>query len=141
LALGVAVLATVVTVTGLALGLHPFSGSDSGDGTLAFVGGATSVRISGTLQPGPLGTEIRMQVSGVRSGTLCRVFLRRRDGARSFAGTFRYRDGDESSEAVLSSGLDVSRVSAVGVVAGNRTFIAPIGGEPVAETLEYERKT
>lgn len=140
LALGVAVVA-VVALAGLALGLHSFSGSDAASGRLAFAGGAGAVKISGTLQPGPLGTQIRMQVSGVRSGTLCRVFLRRRGGARSFAGTFRYRYGSEASEAVLSSGLDVSRADAVGVLVGGHTFIAPIGGEPVAETLEYREKT
>ena len=66
-----------------------------------------------------------MYVSGIRSGTLCRVFLRGPHGARVPAGTFRYRWGDDS-EAVLSSALDLSRTRAIGVRAGNRTFVAPV---------------
>ena len=62
---------------------------------------------------------------GVRSGTLCRVFLRGANGARVPAGTFRYRYGDDS-QAVLSSALDLSRTAAIGVRAGSRTFIAPV---------------
>jgi len=133
LALGGAIAALVALTAVLAL--PSLSTYEGGDG---------AVVIAGTLQPGPLGTEIRMQVSGVRSGTLCRVFLRRRGGARAFAGSFRYRDGSgggERSEAVLSSGLDLSRADAVGVVAAGRTFIAPIGSEPAAETFEYQEKT
>jgi hypothetical protein len=41
------------------------------------------------------------------------------------AGTFRYRWGDDST-AVLSSALDLSRTRAIGVHAGNRTFVAPV---------------
>ena len=76
------------------------------------------MQISAALEPRPFGTQIRMQVSGVRSGTLCRVFLRRADGARVAAGTFTYRYGGDS-EAVLSSALDLSRAEAIGVRAGN----------------------
>ena len=47
-------------------------------------------------EPHAFGTEIHMYVQGVRSGTLCRVFLRGADGARISAGTFRYRWGDDS---------------------------------------------
>ena len=66
-----------------------------------------------------------MYVKGVRSGTLCRVYLRGPRGERVPAGTFTYRWGDDS-EAVLSSALDLSRTRAIGVHAGNRTFVAPV---------------
>jgi hypothetical protein len=43
------------------------------------------------------------------------------------AGTFRYRWGADES-AVLSAALDLSRAKALVVHAGNRTFVAPLGG-------------
>jgi Putative zinc-finger len=84
------------------------------------------IRIAATLQPRAFGTQIEMYVSGMRSGTLCRVFLRSPNGARVSAGTFRYRYGG-NSEAVLSSALDLSRTEGVGVQAGTHTFIEPLG--------------
>lgn len=93
---------------------------------IAFHDVPKGVEIAATLQPHAFGTEIQMYVSGVRSGTLCRVFLRGEDGRRYPAGSFRYRWG-EDSEAMLSSALDLSRTSAIGVRAGNRTFVAPVG--------------
>jgi hypothetical protein len=83
------------------------------------------VQIYATLEPHAYGTEIRMYVKGVRSGTLCRVYLRGPHGERVPAGTFTYRWGDDST-AVLSSALDLSRTRAIGVHAGNRTFVAPV---------------
>jgi hypothetical protein len=91
------------------------------------------MRITATLEPHAFGTEIQMYVSGVRSGTLCRVFLRGPNGARVPAGTFRYRYGDDS-QAVLSSALDLSRTEAIGVRAGNRTFIAPVNQSDAANS-------
>jgi putative zinc finger protein len=83
------------------------------------------ITIDATLEPHAYGTEIRMYVHGIRSGTLCRVYLRGPHGVRVPAGTFRYRWGDDST-AVLSSALDLSRTRAIGVRAGNRTFVAPV---------------
>ena len=83
------------------------------------------IKIDAALQPHAFGTEIHMYVSGVRSGTLCRVFLRGADGRNYPAGSFRYRWGDDS-DAVLSSALDLSRTRAIGVHAGGRTFVAPV---------------
>ncbi len=83
------------------------------------------VKIDATLEPHAYGTEIRMYVRGMRSGTLCRVYLRGPHGERVPAGTFRYRWGDDST-AVLSSALDLSRTRAIAVRAGNRTFVAPV---------------
>jgi hypothetical protein len=83
------------------------------------------VKIYATLEPHSYGTEIHMYVKGVRSGTLCHVYLRGPRGERVPAGTFTYRWGDDS-DAVLSSALDLSRTRAIGVRAGNRTFVAPV---------------
>lgn len=83
------------------------------------------VKIYATLEPHAYGTEIRMYVHGVESGTLCRVALRGPKGVTYPAGTFRYRWGDDS-DAVLSSALDLSRTRAVVVHAGRQTFVAPV---------------
>jgi hypothetical protein len=98
------------------------------------------IHIDAALQPHAFGTEIRMYVSGVRSGTLCRVFLRGADGRRYPAGSFRYRWGDDS-KAVLSSALDLSRTRAIGVRAGDRTFVAPVSrGGPTASVLQLNQE-
>lgn len=83
------------------------------------------VKIGATLEPQAFGTEIHMYVKGIRSGTLCQVFMRGPTGTIS-AGTFRYRWGGNSS-AVLTAALDLSRAEALVVHAGSRTFVAPIG--------------
>ncbi len=89
------------------------------------------INIYATLEPHAYGTEIRMYVHGVASGTLCTVSLRGPHGVSYPAGTFRYRWG-EDSEAVLSSALDLSRTRAISVRAGNRTFVAPVGRASIA---------
>lgn len=89
------------------------------------------VKIYATLEPHAYGTEIRMYVHGVESGTLCRVALRGPKGVTYPAGTFRYRWGDDS-DAVLSSALDLSRTRAVVVHAGRQTFVAPVNPAPAA---------
>ena len=86
------------------------------------------VHISASLVPHSYGTEIHMYVRGVRSGTLCQVFLRGPNGERVSAGTFTYRWGDDS-DAVLSAALDLSRTRAIAVRAGNRTFTAPVDAQ------------
>lgn len=107
---------------------------------VSFTAVPPGVRISAALEPRPFGTQIRMQVSGISSGTLCRVFLRREDGTRVPAGTFRYRYGGDS-EAVLSSALDLSRADVIGVKAGRRTFTAPIAHSPAtAATADGEHE-
>jgi hypothetical protein len=83
------------------------------------------VHMGATLEPHAFGTEIHMYVKGIRSGTLCRVFLRDSHGAVASAGTFRYRWGDDS-EAVLSSAMDLSSATAIEVHAGGRTYVAPV---------------
>jgi hypothetical protein len=98
------------------------------------------VAIDATLEPHAYGTEIRMYVHGVASGTLCTVSLKGPGGVSYPAGTFRYRWG-EDSEAVLSSALDLSRTRAVVVQAGKRTFVAPLGRAPIAANTQLEEET
>jgi hypothetical protein len=132
--LGFAGIATAAAVAVLAIAILPAGGNgESGEGPeqrISFNGGdlPTGVKIDAMLQPHSFGTEIHMYVTGVRSGTLCRVFLRGPDGRRYPAGSFRYRWGDDS-EAVLSSALDLSRTNAIEVHAGARIFIAPVSAD------------
>jgi hypothetical protein len=109
----------------LALVLLPGGGEASPEQHVEFASLPAGMRISATLEPHAYGTEIRMYVHGVRSGTLCTVFLRGPRGETVPAGTFRYRYGADS-DAQLSSALDLSRTEAIGVRAGDRTFIAPV---------------
>ncbi len=120
--------ATVAAAALLAFAVLP--GEDDGGGgpvqLVEFASASGEVEISAALEPHAFGTEIHMYVTGVRSGTLCRVFLRDRSGRNFSAGSFRYRWGDDS-DAVLSSALDLSRTRAIGVHAGGRTYVAPVG--------------
>lgn len=79
------------------------------------------MKISAKLIPDAFGTEIHMYVKGVSSGTLCRVYLRSRDGQTLSAGTFRYRWG-EDSYPILSSALDLSKTAAMEIRVGDRTY-------------------
>lgn len=98
------------------------------------------VSIDATLEPHAFGTEIRMYVHGIASGTLCTVSLQGPGGVSYPAGTFRYRWG-EDSEAVLSSALDLSRTRAVVVHAGKRTFVAPLGRAAIAANTQLEEES
>jgi Putative zinc-finger len=117
--------AAVAATAVLALVVLPGDGGGNPEQRVEFASLPAGVKIDATLQPHAYGTEIHMYVSGIRSGTLCRVFLRGPHGARVPAGSFRYRWGEDST-AVLSSALDLSRTRAIGVRAGNRTFVAPV---------------
>jgi hypothetical protein len=117
---GAAVAAAVLAIVVL-----PSGGSGSPEQHVEFGTLPDGIKIYATLEPHAYGTEIHMYVKGVRSGTLCHVYLRGPRGERVPAGTFTYRWGDDST-AVLSSALDLSRTRAIGVRAGNRTFVAPV---------------
>jgi len=123
LALGGAAAALAVA---LALFVLPTGGDGGGPVQHVEFGSVPAgVKIYATLEPHAYGTEVRVYVKGVRSGTLCRVYLQGPRGEKVPAGTFRYRWGEDST-AVLSSALDLSRTRAIGVRAGNRTFVAPV---------------
>jgi len=125
----------------LALVILPGGGGSEPQQHVRFGSLPAGVEIGAMLEPHAYGTEIHMYVSGVRSGTLCRVFLRAADGTRYPAGSFRYRWGDDS-DAILSSALDLSRTAAIGVHAGDKTFIAPVDRSAAAiETRPEEEPT
>jgi len=124
----------------LALAILPSGSGGAPEQHVEFASLPPGVKIGATLEPHGYGTEIRMYVSGVRSGTLCRVFLTAPDGARYSAGSFRYRWGDES-EAELSSALDLSRTAEIGVHAGGQTFTAPVDGATATNNNTEEDAT
>jgi hypothetical protein len=118
--------ATAAVAAVLALIVLPIDGGENSPvQEVHFASLPNGVSIKATLEPHAFGTEIHMYVGGIRSGTLCRVFLRDADGQTFSAGSFRYRWGDDS-EAELSSALDLSQAAAIGVHAGGRTFVAPV---------------
>ncbi len=117
--------AAAVAAAVLAIVILPGGGGGDPEQHVEFGALPGGIKIYATLQPHAYGTEIHMYVKGVRSGTLCQVYLRGPHGEKVPAGTFRYRWGDDSN-AVLSSALDLSRTRAIGVRAGNRTFVAPV---------------
>ena len=119
------------------------SGQGSGpEQQVAFRSLPSGVKIAAALEPQTFGTEIHMYVSGIRSGTLCRVYMRGTGGRDVSAGTFRYRWGGDAS-AVLSAALDLSRAKALVVHAGNRTFVAPLdkGGTALRRQPQEEETT
>jgi hypothetical protein len=109
----------------LAIAILPLGGESSPAQQVKFASLPNGMSIDATLEPHAFGTEIEMYVKGVRSGTLCRVFLRDAKGRTYSAGSFRYR-WDPDSHAVLSSALDLSQATEIGVHAGGRTFTAPV---------------
>jgi hypothetical protein len=118
--------ATAAVAAVLAIAILPLGGGESSPAQeVNFASLPKGVSIDATLEPHAFGTEIEMYVSGVRSGTLCRVFLRDAKGRTYSAGSFRYRWG-EDSHAKLSSALDLSQATEIGVHAGDRTFVAPV---------------
>lgn len=107
---------------------------------VAFRSLPSGVKIAATLEPQAFGTEIQMYVSGIRSGTLCRVYMRGPGGRPVSAGTFRYRWGADET-TTLSAALDLSRAEALVVHAGKRTFVAPLssaGANAFAPSNEEE---
>jgi hypothetical protein len=123
--------ATAVAAAVLAIFVLSSSEGPGPEQHVAFHSLPAGVKIAATLVPQAFGTEIHMYVGGIRSGTLCRVFMRGPGGHNVSAGTFRYRWGGDAS-AVLSAALDLSRAQALVVHAGTRTFVAPIGADKAA---------
>ena len=78
-----------------------------------------------TLAPRPWGSEISVHVYGFRPGTLCQVWLRRSDGKRVPAGSFRYVYDGEGDHAGLSSALAPNDATAIGLEAGSRPLSPP----------------
>jgi anti-sigma factor RsiW len=93
---------------------------------VAFASVPRGVDIGATLNPRPWGSEINVKVRGITPGTRCQVWLRRADGTKFAAGSFRYRYEGGSDGAELSTSLRPSQATSIGIRAGNRTFVAPI---------------
>lgn len=140
LAFGGTTVAVAAAVAVLALFVLPEDGPSGPEQHVTFHSLPAGVKIYARLEPHAFGTEINMYVKGVRSGTLCRVFLRGADGSSVSAGTFRYRWG-EDSQAVLSSALDLSRTKAIVVHAGARVFTAPVGDPATSRAPSAPKKS
>ena len=110
----------------LALSLTGSPNGASPTQTVAFRGLPSGVSVSAALEPRPWGSDVSLRVRGFRPGTLCEVWLRRGDGARVPAGSFRYVYAGETDETELSSGVDPPHVTAIGIRAGSRTFVARV---------------
>jgi hypothetical protein len=123
--LGLALSGAAAAAAVLAIAILPGDGGGSPEQHVKFAALPAGIEIGATLEPHAYGTAIRVYVKGIRSGTLCRVYLRGPHGVKVPAGTFRYRWGEDST-AVLSSALDLSRTRAIGIHAGDRTFVAPV---------------
>lgn len=123
---GVAAAATAAVLAIFVLSGDPEGGPEQ---HVAFRALPNGVKIAATLEPQAFGTEIHMYVKGIRSGTLCHVYMRAPSGRDVSAGTFRYRWGGDSA-ATLSAALDLSRAAALVVHAGQRTFVAPLDHGP-----------
>jgi anti-sigma factor RsiW len=78
------------------------------------------------LAPRPWGSEISVQVGGFRRGTTCQVWLRRDNGERVPAGSFRYVYQGGGEHAVLSSAVTLDHAAAIGLRAGSKTFVEPL---------------
>jgi hypothetical protein len=125
LGLGAAAAAATAAVV-LAVSLVGSTPTQTQGQTVAFKGLPNGVSVDASLEPRPWGSDVSLQVRGFRPGTLCTVWLRRSDGTKIPAGSFRYVYAGESDEAQLSSGLDPPDVTAIGLKAGSRTFVAPV---------------
>jgi hypothetical protein len=126
-ALGTA--AAVAATVGILLAVV-FSGSSETKRPLAhtvtFADLPKDVSVRATLEARPWGSDISIRARGFPPGMLCTVWLRREDGKRISAGSFRYVYSGQADEARLSSGLDPHDVTAIGMNAGEWTYVAPI---------------
>jgi hypothetical protein len=87
------------------------------------------------LTPHAWGSEISVQVGGFPPGMRCSVWLRRDDGERVPAGSFRYvyRGGGQHTE--LSAAVKLERAAAIGMQVGDRTYVAPLPHRSTATAL------
>jgi Putative zinc-finger/Anti-sigma-K factor rskA len=117
------VAAAVVVVVGMV-------GSDQStpSQTVAFGSLPRDTFAEATLAARPWGSEVNIKVYGFRTGTLCQVWLRRSDGKRVPAGSFRYVYEGEGEH--LSSALAPDDATAIGLRVGSRTYVAPLPSRP-----------
>jgi len=110
----------------LALSLTGSPSSDQQGQTVAFRHLPADVSARASLEPRAYGSDVRIWVDGFKPGALCTVWLRSSDGTRVPAGSFRYVYGDDTNATELTSGIDPPHVTAVGLVVGSRTYVAPV---------------
>ena len=141
LRLGFGLGAAAAAAAAAVLAIFVLAGGDDGgpEQHVAFRSLPSGVKIAAALEPQAYGTEIHMYVKGIRSGTLCQVYMRGPSGRDVSAGTFRYRWGGDAS-AVLSAALDLSRAKALVVHAGDRTFVAPLGAGDTALRMQPQEE-
>jgi hypothetical protein len=123
-------LAAATAAAAAAAGIAVILGGGSSEGTpaetVAFEAVPKGVSVEASLEPHPWGIDVGVEVRGFRPGTVCNVWLRRLDGTRVPAGSFRYVYSGEGEHAGLSSALTRDQVSAIGIQAGSKTFVAPL---------------
>ncbi len=125
LRLGLAAAAAAV-VAAAVLVVVGMGGSDRGSPsqTVAFRSLPRDTFAEATVAPRPWGSDVSIKVYGFRPGTLCQVWLRRSDGTRVPAGSFRYVYEGEGEH--LSSALALDDATAIGLRVGSRTYVAPL---------------
>jgi anti-sigma factor RsiW len=115
--------------------------------TVAFRSVPKDVSVQATLEPRPWGSAVNVRVRGFRPGTLCTVWLRRANGAKVTAGSFRYVYDGESDEAGLSSAVAPDDATEIGLRAGSKTFVAPLpadsagAGNALSPAIQKEEHT
>jgi hypothetical protein len=141
--LGLVATAAVATATAMVVLAVSLIGSSGGAPaeTVAFRSLPRGASVQASLTPRPWGSDVRLQVRGFRPGTLCTVWLRRSDGTKVPAGSFRYVYAGESDEADLSSGVAPNDAVAVGLRAGTKTFVAPLHPHSGGASAALDRKS
>lgn len=118
--------ATAAVILAIVLTGGPAGNDEPAPQRLAFDSVPAGVEVNGSLSPRATGTEISLDVSGVKSGTLCRVFVRATDGTVYPAGSFRYRYDYSGEPSRLSTGVDLSDIKEIEIRAGDQTFTQPV---------------
>jgi Putative zinc-finger len=115
--------ATAMTILAISLSGGSSNGSTE---TVAFTNLPRGASIEASLDPRPWGSDLRVRVRGFRPGTLCTVWLKRADGTKVPAGSFRYVYAGEDDQASLSAAVSPDDATAIGLRAGSVTFVAPL---------------
>jgi anti-sigma factor RsiW len=122
--LGVGGAAAAAVVLNAGEGSRPATGPSE---TVAFRDLPAGVRMRATVAPRAWGTSVAVAVDGEPAGVPCTVWLRRADGSRVPAGSFRYVERSEGTHVELASSLPRSDAVAVDLRAGSYTYVAPLG--------------
>jgi anti-sigma factor RsiW len=113
-------------VAALAIALIGGSTQTSESQTIAFHTLPRGARAEAALTSHPWGSEIGIQVRGFKRGVPCFVWLRRDDGTRVPAGSFRYAYKGGSQYAALSAAVKPEEATAIGLQVGPKTYVTPL---------------